>query len=569
MITRGLNDVIRTLDDPVPYIMGRMKATGDVCVLEIGCGIGNALAELAELFPEAHFYGFNKRAFPCQRLAGNISYVYGDAGCHLPFEDNSIDFVYSIHTFQFIADKVGLLNEVHRVLKESGEFWFNISDTIDDLNGANLCTVSDGVETISFKDFIKFINIPEFRFMMRLHKDKGFSYVSPSFVVFKKLNQELRLPIKEDFRLTDLSLEFPGKDGYLASHYYTESNITLRKMKKVLVIAASPHGYGHLYRGETISRYLTRNGFDVAYLSNNTDPLLHGDDEQYSTFVINMHSDPEGENARRHLLDIVGSQKFDVVLVDHFPLGKLFFLDSFKVLYEKMHKTAKFVCVFRDIFSIDDFRQRTESISVLNRYFDRLLVLSDPDIIPLPDFLTNDINIPVDYLGFLDPECGNPQITIFGGGGKFNMPFYQQTLEVIKENGLDTFFSVKLFTGRTLPEEDREKLVQLFPSISISDHSDDLMNEIKKSSITISTFGYNTFVQLIKFNNYNIIVPLPKNFQEQYSRSEVFVSLKDKASIVMLDLKYKETLSRKLSDITGRMINLKGLPALAQTLYSL
>lgn len=569
MITRGLNEVTKKLGDPVPFLTDRLKVSKDVRVLEIGCGLGNALHDLSEIFPDIRFFGFNKRAFPCQRMSTQISYVYGDAGCHLPFEDNSIDLAFSIHAIQFIADKIGLLKEIHRVLKKNGEFWFHLSESLPEINGAQLCTVTDGVEIFSLKEFFYSLCIPEIRYRMVSHKREGFTVVSPSATILRKGNRELSIPVVEKYTTTDLSLEFPEKAGYLASHYTVQSNVKLHKMKKVLIIAASPHGYGHLYRGEIISRYLSRNGFEVTYLSNNDIPLTNSSEEHFSSCIISMSQDVEGENARRLFLEHIGEMNYDVVLIDHFPLGKLFFLESFKVLHKMLHLHTKFICVFRDIFSIDDFRQRAESVSVLNQYFDHLLVFSDHKIMPLPDFLTHDIKIPIDYLGYLDPEGGMPQITVFGGGGKFNSIFYQQTLEVIQQLHLDDLFTVKLFTGRNLPAEQRAILKDSFPSVTISEHSEELMDEISKSCITISTFGYNTFVQLLHLNNYNIIVPLPRNFQEQHTRADFFTQLKQKAFVVMLDLKYKEYLQNQLSDITHRLINLEGLPNLVKKLRAI
>ena len=164
MITRGLKEVTKKLGDPVPFLTDRLKVSKEVRVLEIGCGLGNALYDLSMIFPDIRFFGFNKRAFPCQRLSTQISYVYGDAGCHLPFEDNSIDLAFSIHAIQFIADKIGLLKEVYRVLKKNGEFWFHLSESLPEIQGAQLCTVTDGVETFSLKEFFNFLRIPEIRY---------------------------------------------------------------------------------------------------------------------------------------------------------------------------------------------------------------------------------------------------------------------------------------------------------------------------------------------------------------------------------------------------------------------
>jgi predicted glycosyltransferase len=397
----------------------------------------------------------------------------------------------------------------------------------------------------------------------------GFSFTTPSVCILRKKTDTLMFPLRDDFTVTDLSLTFPDKVGYLSTHYTTTPFFKLNSMKKVLIIAASPHGYGHLYRGEIISHYLAQNGFSVTLLSSNPEPLTQSEGIPYATCTIDMDPGPDGERARRQLLEHIGKVRFDLVLIDHFPLGKLFFMDAFKVLYEKLHRHVRFFCVFRDIFSIDDFRQRIASIEVLNQYFDRLLVFSDPKLLMLPDILTQGIRIPIDYLGYLNPDGEIPQITVFGGGGKFNLPFYRQTLKVIHRMDMDRSFRVKLFTGRILPETQRKELEQEFPSISISDHSIELMQEISRSCITISTFGYNTLVQLLHVNNYNILVPLPKNFQEQYTRAELFVQRKEKASIVILDPMYQELLAQRLEDIKGRLINLGGLPALAMKLQTL
>jgi len=38
----------------------------------------------------------------------------------LPFEDNTVDLIYSAHTFEHVENYLGLVSEVHRVLKNGG-----------------------------------------------------------------------------------------------------------------------------------------------------------------------------------------------------------------------------------------------------------------------------------------------------------------------------------------------------------------------------------------------------------------------------------------------------------------
>lgn len=340
---------------------------------------------------------------------------------------------------------------------------------------------------------------------------------------------------------------------------------TLSSKKKVLVIAASPHGYGHLFRGEMVSNYLNKNGFEVFYLSNQTEDFSNFSSDSLVKLKITLDNDVEAKKSRAEVLEYIYSFKFDYVIVDHFPLGKLFLLENFKNLHKRMHKHTKFVCVYRDVYSIEDLRDTESSLEILNNYFDKLLVFSDSNFLPLPNFLTKNISISINYLGYLDPDY-NPQITIFGGGGKYNFDFYKQTLEVLVELGIDQQFKIVLFTGVNLQENDYDILRNTYPGICIERHCIDLMNEIYKSEITISTFGYNSFVQLLHSNNYNVIVPLPKNYQEQYERAKKFCELKKNSSIIMFDLKYKDLFAEKINHIIGRIINRNGLANLAEQL---
>lgn len=566
MITRGLSDVVHSLGDIRAFIRERLENNDNVRVLEIGCGIGNALVELKEEFPQLQCWGFNKHPFPCQNKMEGVHYIYGDAGVHIPLDDNSVDFIYSINTIQFIEDKLGLLFEAYRVLKPNGEFVFRLTDSMSGLQKESIWTVTDGVNTISMREFLKILKRPNV-LIKHICTDVETYAATDSVIEFSvqalvkviKTEEPLDLPLCKDYVVTDLSLINPNKEGYLKTNYKTIPSMkTLSPQKKVLVIAASPHGYGHLYRGEMISSYLHNNNFDVYYLSNNSVDFSPSSSASFSKLKITMGDGEASQKARDKVLEYVDLFKYDYVIIDHFPLGKLFLLENFKNLHKKMRKFSKFICVYRDVYSIDDYREMEASLDVLNHYFDKLLVFSDPKFLPLPDILTQKITIPMDYLGYLDSDY-NPQITIFGGGGKYNFNFYKQTLEVLIDLGAHQSFRIALYIGANLPEDEYQSLLNSYPEIHIERHCTRLMQEINNSDITISTFGYNSFVQLLHANNYNVIVPLPKNYQEQFTRAEKFCHLKASASIILFDLKYKELLAEKIQQVLGQMLNRNGL----------
>lgn len=329
------------------------------------------------------------------------------------------------------------------------------------------------------------------------------------------------------------------------------------KSPKVLVIAISPHGYGHLTRGEMLSQYFIYNGFDVTYLTNK---ILKS--SNFKTIIIPdsiFDGNPlERKDTISGIIKKVGMRSFDMVIIDHYPFGKLALGDGFLKLKKIMPQSTKFISIYRDIISVEDIVRVPQGCDILNENFHMLAVFSDEKFIKLPETVTDKLSIPVKYFGYID-WCYNPQITVFGGGGKYNMKFYTETLETLKSINYPHPYKIKLFAGDKLPKDQLLELTEHFPEIDIQTHTDELYNEIGKSEITISTFGYNTFSQLMHFNNHNIIVPLPKNHNEQYTRAVKFKSVKDHVSILLLDTNFKQNLTLQINNIFQESINRNGL----------
>lgn len=326
----------------------------------------------------------------------------------------------------------------------------------------------------------------------------------------------------------------------------------------ILIVAASPHGYGHFHRGNLVCEFLAGCGFEVFFLTNNTNGSPIVTFPHHAEIAVDMKSGLISELSRDYLIELIHTHPFDYVFFDHFPLGKLAMVNVFDIIRYHSSDCTKFFCIFRDIFSeVDSLIPRC--LKLLNQRFDKLLVFSDPQYLRLPSFLTDSITIPVEYLGYLD---SNPQrqVTVFGGGGKYNFDFYQQTLDVIQSLGLDRRFEVKLITGTVLPDDNYRSLRDRFEHITVERFCGDMEKEISKSAITISTLGYNTFVQLLKYNNYNIIVPMLKNEAEQSTRGELFAGCKPgHCSMIRFSDHYKETLSRELNVMVDRLLNRNGL----------
>jgi arsenite methyltransferase len=95
-------------------------------ILDLGCGPGYYVAELAELVgPGGHVAGMDQSAamlaIARSRCEGrdNTSFAEGDATA-LPFEDGAFDAVLSVQVMEYVQDVAAALAEVRRVLRPGG-----------------------------------------------------------------------------------------------------------------------------------------------------------------------------------------------------------------------------------------------------------------------------------------------------------------------------------------------------------------------------------------------------------------------------------------------------------------
>jgi SAM-dependent methyltransferase len=133
---RGLADLERLVGGVVADIERFASSRTPVRVLELGCGYGTALLELAARFgAHVELHGLNREvidgdAATLERNAAERGIVvppgsfpslhHGDVAHGLPFADGAFDLVYSQVAWLYFGDKLGVLREVARVLSPDG-----------------------------------------------------------------------------------------------------------------------------------------------------------------------------------------------------------------------------------------------------------------------------------------------------------------------------------------------------------------------------------------------------------------------------------------------------------------
>ena len=146
-------------------------------VLEIGCGNGYALQQLAETYPHTSFHGMDFShdllAIAEKRKISNGSFSQGDIR-KLTFEDASVDVVYTerclINLLSWEDQQKGLA-EIHRVLKKGG-FYFMVESFTDGFDNLNKARTELGLN-----------NIPVAHHNLYFNKESFGEFVKPLFSI--------------------------------------------------------------------------------------------------------------------------------------------------------------------------------------------------------------------------------------------------------------------------------------------------------------------------------------------------------------------------------------------------
>lgn len=98
--------------------------------LDVGCGTGILMVELAKSFPQLELVGLDlsqavltvaREQIAEVQLGPRVSFQHGDAQ-DMPFEDGCFDLAVSSNTLHLLKNPLYMFNEVQRVLRPTGRF---------------------------------------------------------------------------------------------------------------------------------------------------------------------------------------------------------------------------------------------------------------------------------------------------------------------------------------------------------------------------------------------------------------------------------------------------------------
>jgi predicted glycosyltransferase len=245
------------------------------------------------------------------------------------------------------------------------------------------------------------------------------------------------------------------------------------------------------------------------------------------------------EKRKRELLALFEREKPDVFLVELYPFGRKAFrfeLDPvLKTISENEDVSCKVICSVRDILveKEDQNRHEDRALKTLNRYFDAVLVHSDPELIRFEEtfFRFDDIRIPVVYTGFVAQQCPagarekirnelgldetQKLIVASAGGGSVGAVLLEAVLKAFESLYGGSANYLRIYTGPYIAQNDFESLrLRVGPRVTIEKFSSDFISYLAAADLSISMAGYNTCMNILASRVRALVWPFPQNHEQ-------------------------------------------------------
>lgn len=299
--------------------------------------------------------------------------------------------------------------------------------------------------------------------------------------------------------------------------------------KRVLFYCQSLLGIGHLvrsrellfalrdfevcflYGGEEVPGYDWPVWVEVIYL-----PALRSDAAFEKLFVVDGQATLAEVKAQRKALLQATFDRFapDILLIELFPFGRKKF--KFELLPLLAHARVarpetKIACSLRDILvhRPDQERYETDVCTLMNQYFDLLLVHADPRLQRLEETFGSvaQLNCPIHYTGYVAQpapakptthDTSEPLLVVSLGGGRVGHELITCALAAAPR--LPPSLHWQIFTGPHMPDEQfgqlREQSAGL-ANVTLQRHTTEFPAWLQRADLSISMAGYNTCMDLV------------------------------------------------------------------------
>jgi predicted glycosyltransferase len=231
-------------------------------------------------------------------------------------------------------------------------------------------------------------------------------------------------------------------------------------------------------------------------------------------------------------------------MVELYPFGRKAFgfelMPVLKAIRRGVLSPARVVCSLRDILveKNDVAAYESRVVSVLNQWFDALLIHSDAAIVRLDETFSRmaDIRVPVVYTGFVTPRPHEGDrnavrrklgiddetrlIVASAGGGKVGFDLLYAVIRAFAKIAIVKKAYLQVFTGPFMEEDSFLYLRKMGTDrISVLRFTPDFPAYLAAADLSVSMAGYNTCMNIVAARVPSLVWPFSQN-REQRLRAE-------------------------------------------------
>ncbi|GAA0783884.1 glycosyltransferase [Roseibium denhamense] len=312
-------------------------------------------------------------------------------------------------------------------------------------------------------------------------------------------------------------------------------------------------GTGHVVRAAAIGKALAAKGAAVTLATGNkipptldTGPLdiveLPACKSADATFksLVTLDNEPIDEtwkSARvKASIQAFSSGDYDLLLTETYPFGRRQLDFELTPLLEAAKKNPKPPLIATSIRDIlvrkkEAWKEKWMADQAL-RFYDRILVHSDPDFIQLSDSFpfADRVEPLVRYTGYVGPEArpaaqgddGRDELIISCGGGAVAAPLIEAALNArsLSHKAGGTIW--RLLVGHDVGEDAFQRYRQMAPAGLIVERARrDFPDLLKRARLSVSQAGYNTVLDVLTAGLPAVFVPFAQADEtEQTQRAE-------------------------------------------------
>lgn len=322
-------------------------------------------------------------------------------------------------------------------------------------------------------------------------------------------------------------------------------------MDTLLLYTHHSVGIGHLMRSLSIARALARH-FRIVVVCGGRIPDFDCQPpgvEMVSLpyLIISQQGSwiaPDGDTAQRMLaerqrilLETFERVRPAVVVIEFFPFGRMQYASELLALLEKARWSADRPLIISSIRDLLERRREHQLIyddlaSVLcNHLYDAVLVHSDPKFIRFEEsFLPSvPMRAPLHYTGYVqpysatlpaDPEVNveNGMVVSCGGGHGHARELLQTALQAYLEHLQHHQLPLLLLGGQFIPKPEWDSLqdaVAAAPGVQLRRWVSNLSSVLRQAAVSVSQFGYNTFLDIVASGVPAVVVPYESPLDEE------------------------------------------------------